>query len=289
MAFELLTNPMAITGESPLWDPARDCVWWIDIQAQRLLRTTLDGTTAATPLPWQPGFVTHAESGRLVVGLENGLYLFEPETRKLERICEVEADRVTVRLNDGKPDAAGRLWFGSMDMTGQGCATGRLYRRDRDGSIQIVQENIVVPNAIAPSPDGCGVTFVDTPSRKLEYLASDKATGELVTRRTITEFGTGEHPDGACFDCHGNLWIALIGEGDIRQISLNGDELQRIPAPVTRPTMPCLGGFDGNHLFVTNQRRFLSHTQLSAQPFAGGLMAMQVAAQAGPLFKVAGL
>ncbi|QFT67901.1 L-arabinolactonase [Labrenzia sp. THAF35] len=289
MTFQILSQPMAITGEAPLWDPVRQCLWWLDIQAQRLLRTEPDGATGATPLPWQPGLIALAESGRLVLGLETGLFLHDPENGTLDQISETEADRVTVRLNDGKPDKYGRLWFGSMDMTGEGRAIGRLYRRDTDGSIHTIRENILVPNAIAPHPDGTGLTFVDTPTRRLEFLETDPVTGTVLTSKIVHEFTSDEHPDGACFDQEGNLWIAVIGRGDIRKLSLENGEFERIGTPVTRPTMPILGGPDGQTLFVTNQRRFLDSAQLNAQTAAGGLLVKERVAEASILFRVGGL
>lgn len=289
MTFTLLAQPLAITGEAPLYDPERQCLWWLDIQAQRLLRTLADGTTTATPLPWQPGLVALAESGRLVLGLETGLFVHDPEAGTLEQVSETEADRVTVRLNDGKPDRQGRLWFGSMDMTGEGRAIGRLYRRDADGRIHVIRDGILIPNAIAPHPDGSGLTFVDTPTRRLEFLSTDAKTGTVTAVRILHDFAEGDHPDGACFDTDGHLWIAVVGPGEVRRLSLDGADLERLRLPVTRPTMPILGGADGSTLHVTNQRRFLGAAQLLEQPAAGGLLTARVAARAAPVFRVAGL
>ncbi|MCK7615717.1 SMP-30/gluconolactonase/LRE family protein [Roseibium sediminicola] len=289
MTFQLLSNPHAITGESPLWDPTRQCLWWIDIQAQRLLCTNMEGTTRATLLPWQPGFVALGESGKLVIGLETGLFVHHPENGSLQQVSDTETDRVTVRLNDGKPDAQGRLWFGSMDMTGEGRAIGRLYRRDTDGSIHTVRENILVPNAIAPHPDGTGLTFVDTPSRRLEFLRTGPASGEVQSAHVVHEFEDGAHPDGACFDRDGHLWVAVIGEGDVRKLSLGEGELERLSVPATRPTMPILGGPQGRTLFVTNQRRFLNVAQLDEQASAGGVLTKEDVAPAAPVFRVLGV
>ncbi|MEV8468336.1 SMP-30/gluconolactonase/LRE family protein [Fluviibacterium sp. DFM31] len=139
-------------------------MWWLDIQAQRLLRTDMNGKTQATPCPWQPGLVALAESGALVEWLETGLWTYAPETGDWRQVSDTEANHPTLCLNDGKPDCHGRLFFGSMDMTGTGQATGRLYCRTPDGAIQVLRDGITVPNAIAPLADGSGLWFADFPT-----------------------------------------------------------------------------------------------------------------------------
>lgn len=285
MTPRLLAHPMAITGESPLWDPRRNCLWWIDIQAQRLLRTRMDGTTTALPTPFQPGFVALAESGRLVLGLETGLFTFDPESGTWLQQSDTEADRPTVRLNDGKPDVQGRLWFGSMDMSGTGARIGRLYRRDPDGKFVIIREGVGVANAIVPSERRGGIWFADTPLAKLEFLPD----GPGANFETVLEFEKGAHPDGACLDADGHLWIAMVGTAELLHLDDKAEVLDRIALPVSRPTMPLLGGPDGRTLFVTCQRRFLSAQKLDAEPWAGGLLAIDVKGQAGPVHRVAGL
>lgn len=289
MTFRLLSQPMAITGESPLWDHARQCLWWIDIQAQRLLRTTMDGETQAIPCPWQPGFIAHGESGALVAGLENGLWSFAPESRSWTHVTAVEDDRPAMRLNDGKPDRHGRLFFGSMDMTGAGQATGRLFCRATDGAVHVLRENISVPNAIVPFPDGSGLWFADSPLGAIEALTLSADATRIENSRVICRAPAGAHPDGACADAEGNLWLALIGSGEVMQISPEGAELTRHHSPITRATMPMLGGPGGNTLFLTSQRRFLSPQELEQQPDAGGLLVKTVTAQAGAIHRVSGL
>ena len=285
MTPRLLAHPMAITGESPLWDPRRNCLWWIDIQAQRLLCTRMDGATTAQPTPFQPGFVALAESGRLVLGLETGLFTFDPESGTWLQQSDTEADRPTVRLNDGKPDVQGRLWFGSMDMTGTGACIGRLYRRDPDGKIVIIREGVGVANAMVPSERRGGIWLADTPLAKLEFLP-DRPGAES---ETVLEFENGAHPDGACLDVDGNLWIAMVSTAELLHLDDKARVLDRIALPVSRPTMPILGGPDGRTLFVTCQRRFLSAMELDAEPWAGGLLAIDVMGGAGPVHSVSGL
>ncbi|MHA3979224.1 SMP-30/gluconolactonase/LRE family protein [Halovulum sp. GXIMD14794] len=285
--FELVCQPQAITGESPVWDDRRNCLWWIDIQAQRLLRTEADGATCVTFLPWQPGFVALAESGRLVLGLENGLHAYSPETEEWEQISDTEADRPTVRLNDGKPDGRGRLWFGSMDMTGTGQAIGRLYRRDPDGNVTVEREGITVPNAIVPGSDD-SLLFADSPTGLLERYRVGP-DGALSEPDVILELPSGVHPDGAVLDSEGAYWVGLIGPSQVWRVSRSGEILARVATPVSRVTMPALGGPEGDRFYITSQRRFLPVDRLRAEPNAGGLLMAPGIGRAGPVYRVAGV
>jgi sugar lactone lactonase YvrE len=289
MTFMQLGNHRAMTGESPIWDTDRNCLWWIDIQSQWLLRTAIDGETCAIAMPSQPGLVALAQSGKLVIGLEDGLWLFSPETGEWRRLSDTEDDRPSYRLNDGKADRFGRLWFGSMDMSGDREAEGRLYCRDLDGNISVILKGITVPNAIVPLTDGSGLTFCDTPTGQLRLLHTNP-DGEITKDDVLHQFESGWRPDGACIDHQGRLWLAIIEPSTLVCLNMNGELQHKWPAPAQRPTMPVFGGPNQAYLFLTSQRRFLDASALSEEPGAGGLYIKAVAENfASPAFRVANL
>jgi sugar lactone lactonase YvrE len=282
-------NAMALTGETPLWDAERGCLWWLDIQGQRLLRHVPDGEDSMIALPGQCGLIALGQSGRLVLGLENGLVALDPETMGWEQLSETESDAPERRLNDGKPDRQGRLWFGSMDMSGRGIPSGGLFRRDIDGRIEKVLSDIAIPNAIVGDPSADAIWFTDTPTRVLERLDLDP-DGRIAKRLPLITLPEGSHPDGMSMDGEGMLWLALVGPGEVIRINpANGAILERVELPVRRPTMPIWGGKNGDTLFVTSQRRFLNAEQLTQQPLAGNLIGATGSCGTGPVLRVAGV
>ena len=120
-----------------------------------------------------PGLVIGRERGGLLLGLEDGLYAFDADHGLGDRLIAVEADDPRTRLNDGKPDRNGRLWFGTMDKTGTGEPIGALYRLDHDGRVTRIRSEVRIPNAICFSLDGTTVYFSDSRSGVLEASPYD--------------------------------------------------------------------------------------------------------------------
>ncbi len=277
----------ALTGETPYWDAATGVLWWIDVQGQRLLGCDLKGGFQCWDLPSMPGLVAGRRKGGLVLGLEDGLYGFDPAAGLGPRLVAVEADDPRTRINDGKPDPEGRLWFGTMDKTGGGQPIGSLYRLDPDGSLSRQRQGVRIPNSIAVSPDGRRLTFADSRSHVVEAMAYDSATGTAGLPSPFARYDAPATPDGSSFDRDGNLWIAVVEAGRVERRRPDGTLDCVIELPVSRPTMPILGGADGCTLFITSQRRFLSTAALAAQPLAGDLLAVRVDVPAAPPFLAA--
>jgi sugar lactone lactonase YvrE len=277
-----------VTGECPFWDAGSGMLWWVDIQGQRLLGCSPgSGDTVEYPLPSMPGLLVGRRTGGLLVGLEDGLYPFDPSDGLGERIVAVESDVTTTRINEGKPDPAGRLWFGTMDKSGSGAPVGSLYRLDLDGRLDRIRTEIRIPNAIDFSTDGSRFFFCDTRSRTIEVAAYDPASGLAGPARPFVQFPETGAPDGSCIDAEGGLWVALIEAGRIERFRPDGMLDLVVELPVSRPTMPTLGGPDGRTLFVTSQRRVLSAQELARQPLAGDLLAIRVPYSARPPFLAA--
>jgi sugar lactone lactonase YvrE len=267
----------AVTGEVPYWDAHSRTLWWVDIQGQRLIGFRPDdAVTTVHNLPSMPGALTGRRSGGLVIGLEDGLYAADPVAGLGRKLVDVEPDKPLNRLNEGKADAAGRLWFGSLDKTGQFLPQGALYRLDLDGSLTTMRTGMRIPNAIDFSPDGRRMYVADSHERRVEVMDYDLSTGEASASRTFLETPEGTMPDGCCIDAEGAVWIAIIGGGRIERRLPDGSLHTVIELPVSRPTMPMLGGPDGRTMFITCQRRLLSPDALKREPLAGDLLAVRV-------------
>ncbi len=277
----------ALTGEVPCWDPRSGTLWWIDVQGQRLLGfSPKTGRQEVCNVPSMPGLLVLRRSGGLVVGLEDGLYPFDPAKGLGERLIAVEAEDQRTRINDGAADDAGRLWFGTMDKTGSGQPIGSLYCLSPALELRVAKPQIRIPNATAFSPDGRIFYFADTPTQTIEARDYDPGRGEFGAPRAFVRYAGEEKPDGVCVDAEGALWVAVIEGGRLERRLADGTLHTVVELPVSRPTMPMFGA-DGRTLFITSQRRFLSAARLARENLAGDLLAVEVEVPAGPQRMVA--
>jgi len=263
-------------GEGPLWSADDQAVWFVDIKGKRVHR--FDTRTSAL-LSWQApeeiGFIVRATRGRFICGMKSGLHTFDPATGNFSLITRVDSDRPGNRLNDGYVDAAGRLWFGSMD-NAETNPTGALYRFDSRG-LKRADDGYVITNGPVASSDGRTLYHVDTLQR-LIYAFDLADDGSLANRRVFIRIEKpGAYPDGPAIDSTGCLWIGLFGGWGVQRYSPQGELLETIAMPVANCTKLAFGGPDLRTMYVTTAWKGLTTEQLAGQPLAGGLFATRVA------------
>ena len=61
------------------------------------------------------GFVSHIKRNIFILGLKSELRIVDLKNNKIFSSINIEPNRPNNRMNDGKTDSKGRLWFGTMD------------------------------------------------------------------------------------------------------------------------------------------------------------------------------
>ena len=154
----------SMLGEGPAWLPDQQCLWYCDIPARRLHRfDPASGELMHWEFHTDLGSFAPLRSGAFLVALRDGLWQFDPATDRREQLVEAPYDIGDERFNDGKCDAGGRFWVGSMDEPRRpGLAS--LYCFDR-GRLERRQGDITISNGLAWSPDGRTMYWSDNPRR----------------------------------------------------------------------------------------------------------------------------
>ncbi|QMW24444.1 SMP-30/gluconolactonase/LRE family protein [Sandaracinobacteroides saxicola] len=262
----------ALLGEGPVWHDG--ALWFVDIKSDRIHRfDPANGDRRSWTTPPRPGFLAPRRSGGFIVGLKRGLHDFDPASGTFLLRQEVDADHPGNRLNDGFVDAAGRLWFGTMDDAGR-APTGSLWRYDARG-LAMMDPGYRITNGPAMSPDGRTLYHVDTLGRTI-YAFDVDAGGALSNRRLFATVARG-YPDGPAVDAEGTLWCALYGGWGIDRFAPDGRLIGHVALPCAAVTKAAFGGPDRRTLYVTTARQELSPAALAEQPLAGGLFALPVA------------
>lgn len=257
-----------------MWLPSRGELWFVDIKSSRIHCCREDGTRRSFATPEFSAFVFPRAGGGFLCGLKSGLFGFDPDTGRFEPLQTVDADHPANRLNDGCIDAAGRLWFGTMD-NDERDPSGSVYRYD-GRSLERVDGGYVITNGPALSPDGRTLYMADTANRQVFAFDVD-AAGNLSGRRLFTRIEQeGAYPDGPTVDSAGNVWLGLFGGWGVACYSPRGQLLRTVSLPVSRCTKVAFGGADLRTLYITTASVGLSDEERAREPLAGALFRLRV-------------
>jgi sugar lactone lactonase YvrE len=272
-------------GESPLWHPSEQRLYWCDIPAYRLYR--LDPTSGLTRF-WQ--FETDVaccapmREGGLLLGMRDGLWRFDPATGQRTLLATPPYDSSKERFNDGKCDPHGRFWVGTI-YEPRDPPLAHLYSYSQ-GQLSRREGGITTSNGLAWSPDACTLYWSDTKAHTVYALDFDPETGATSKRRVFVSFPAkqtdqpladyGGRPDGAAMDVEGCYWVAMFEGQRLLRLSPQGQVLREVRLPVRCPTMPCFGGTDLKTLYVTTARLGRPQDELAEQPHAGCVLSLRV-------------
>jgi L-arabinonolactonase len=239
-----------LLGESPLWDPIAERLFWVDSVAKRICRADPDGGSFMSwEMPEIVGSIGLTQGG-LVAALRDGFYSVDLATGEIAALALPEKESTGVRFNDGKADRQGRFLAGTMRT--DGTATGRLYRLDLDGGCTVLEHGIAIANSLCFSPSGDRMYFADSLQGLLWEYHYEVASGAVSNRRTLLDTRNfGSAPDGATVDAEGCLWVAFVQSQQIARIDPSGAMLQIVDLPIPYPACPAFGGPDLRTLFVT--------------------------------------
>jgi sugar lactone lactonase YvrE len=291
-AWTRITPEPDLLGESPFWHPQEQCLYWVDIPGRRVARVKVDGlqpqgAVEYWPLDEEPGCIAPVQGGGLVLALRSGICLAPTWGRPLQPLAAAPYDTRKLRFNDGKCDAQGRLWAGTM-YEPRDQKLGVLYRLDATG-LQAVMDGVTTANGLAWSPDGRTAYWADTAAHRVRAFDVDPASGQLSGERLFHQMAPkpegwtwgsatpyGGRPDGAAVDAEGCYWSAQFEGGRLLRLSPAGEVLAQVSVPALCPTMPCFGGPDFKTLFITTARQGRSPEELAHYPDAGCVFAMRV-------------
>jgi len=274
----------ATLGESPLWSVAEQCLYYVDIPERQVLRLDpASGALKTWQLDSEPGCIALIEGGGLLVAQRNGLWRLDPLTGAHTRVAAAPYDTARQRFNDGKPDAQGRFWVGTIDDAR--APEAALYCH-ADGLTSRRAGGIVTSNGLAWSPDQRRMYWSDTKAHEVYALDFDAATGNIGERQVFAKFAPraegqslddyGGRPDGAAVDLDGCYWVAMFEGQRLLRLSPEGQVLQTLRLPVRCPTMPTFGGPDLRTLYITTAREKRPAEELAEQPWAGCVLKLRV-------------
>jgi sugar lactone lactonase YvrE len=275
---ELVADVRATLGECPRWHAGEGALYWVDIPEKKLCRTDpATGETRARSFDQPVGCFAFRQGGGLVLAMKEGFARLSSFDAEPEPFGEAPVrGRPEMRFNDGRADARGRFWAGTINEA-KTAADAALYRLDPDSHVTQAAFGVTTANGLAFSPDSRTLYWTDTPRHTIWAYDFDLHRGLISNQRVFHEFPHGQgRPDGASVDCEGHYWCALYDGGRVVRLSPEGQIVQEVAIPARFTTMIGFGGDDLMTAFVTTARKGLDAAELERTPHAGGVFSFQV-------------
>lgn len=269
-------------GECPLWDAEQQDLYWVDIAGKKIhrLHTASDRHTSWN-IPSEPAAIALRAAGGLVVAMRSGFAHLDTVSGSIRDIAPAPYDTACNRFNDGRCDAQGRFWVGTM-YEPRDQQLGEMFSLERGQVKSIWSGAMTVSNGLAFSPDNRILYHADTTSHVIRCFDFDAANGIVGTMRLLKQFATdktrdyGGRPDGAAVDSDGAYWCAMFEGGRLLRLSAAGEVLQEIALPLRCPTMIAFGGHDLRTLYVTSASHQRPAAELEQYPLSGKLLSLRV-------------
>ena len=262
LPIDVLGAVRCTVGESPLWSPAEQALFWVDIEGRAVHRwRRADGALQSWTLDERPACLSLHPQGGLVCALESRvvhLQLHEDGRTDQHTLASVTHRQPGMRFNDGRCDRAGTFWVGSMVMNmALAVPAGQVYRLQGAACAEAPDmPSLLVPNGLAFSPDGRTAYLSDSHPSSQQIWAFDlDADGTPSGRRLFVDMNAHPgRPDGAAVDTDGCYWTCANDAGLLHRFTPQGRLDRSLRVPVSKPSMCAFGGPNFDELYITSIR-----------------------------------
>ena len=216
------------------------------------------------------GFLAHIKENRFILGLQGELRLSNLKTKKIIKSIFIEKNIKLNRINDGKTDPSGRLWFGTMDNLERKIENGSLYCMDKKLNLTKVDTNYMITNGPA-FINSQNFYHTDSLKKTIYKIKIDKNL-KIVKKKVFKKFSKTEGaPDGMTLDRKNNLWVGHYRGARISVFNKKGTRVHKINLPAKNITNCTFGGYDNKQIFITSALKGMKKNELKKYNFSGSL------------------
>ena len=261
----------SLLGEGTLWVKSLNSIFFVDIKKKKIfILNTKNRKKKIIKVNKEIGFLSQVKKSIFILGLKGELRIVDLKTKKKIKSIIVEKDKPLNRLNDGKTDPRGRLWFGSMDNLERNVESGSLYCLDNNFKLTKVDSNYMITN---------GPAFIDTKNffhtdsrKKIIYKIKIDNNLNIKRKKIFKKFSRFDgSPDGMTIDKLKNLWVCHFGGACISVFNKKGKKIHKIDLPAKNVTNCTFGGKNNTDLFISTARKSMNKTDLQKFKFSGSL------------------
>ena len=264
-----------VLGEGTLWVPSQNSIFFVDIKKKKILKYNIKTKVKKIiNVDKEIGFLTHIKKNIFLLGLKSELRIVDLKNIRTLYTIEIELKKPGNRINDGKTDPAGRLWFGTMDNLEKKCS-GSLYCLDNYLRLHKVDGKYFTPNGPAFLDNN---NFYHTDSRKkLIYKIKINNKFKIIKKTIFLRFNKIDGtPDGMTTDIENNLWICHYHAARISVYDFMGNKIHKIKIPAKNITNCTFGGSSNNELFISTARKGMKSKEIKKYPLSGNLFKLKI-------------
>jgi sugar lactone lactonase YvrE len=258
-------------GEGPFWDDTKEELYFVDITNKEIKIFNPDSKSIKTiQFNQEISAVFLDHQSELIVAARDGVFAATQDGVLKALLAPIELEDTSIRTNDAKCDATGRMWVGTMAFDFRPGAAA-LFSFDSDNLKEMVS-TLTISNGTGWSVDHKLMYFIDSPTKRVDIFDFDLERGELRNRRPFLSLeDLDAFPDGLTTDEDGGVWVALFGGGEVRRFDSDGVLTHVVSIPVKQVTSCCFGGGDMSELFITTAQYGMDSDSLTREPLAGSL------------------
>ena len=268
---EVLWNSKCILGEGVTWVKEHNSLYYVDIKRKKIFKLNYKNKNKKIyKIEKEIGFLAHVSKNTFVLGLQGEIRIVDLKNKNKKISIKIEKKFKNNRINDGKTDHQGRLWFGTMDNLERNIHNGSLYCLDSNLNLNQVDKNYMITNGPAFINKRC---FYHTDSKKkIVYKIYIDKNLKVISKKIFVKFRKNEgSPDGMTLDNYQNLWICHYNGSCISVYNKKGNKLHSVNMPTKNITNCTFGGYRNSELFVTTAIKGMSKKELKLFPLSGNL------------------
>ena len=256
-------------GESTLWVKEHNSIYFTDIKKKKIYSFNVKNKKKKIyKVNKEVGFVAHIKNNIFILGLQGELRIQNLKTKKILKSIPIEHNLKLNRINDGKTDPVGNLWFGTMDNLERKIEKGSLYKLDKNLKLTKVDKNYRITNGPA-FIDQYNFYHTDSPKKtiyKIKINKNNKIVKKNIFRKFLPDEGS---PDGMTLDKNKNLWVAHFHGACISVFNQKAKLIHRIQFPAKNITNCAFGGKNIRELYVSTATKGMSKADLRKFRYSG--------------------
>jgi len=278
----------SLLGEGTLWVPTLNSILFVDIKEKKIFILNIKTKKRKIfKVNKEIGFVSHIKENIFILGLKSELRIINLINKKVLHSMKIEPNKRNNRLNDGKTDSKGRLWFGTMDNLERKKSFGSLYCLNNKLKLHKVDSKYYITNGPAFLNKN---NFYHTDTRKkIIYKIRINNKLKILKKSVFLKFRKVDgFPDGMTTDMKNNLWVCHYAGGCVSVYNLKGKKIHKINLPAKNITNCTFGGSKYNELYVSTARKDLKIKDIKKYPLSGSLfkIKMNIKGKATQSFKL---